>query len=172
MGYTLYDGTIVVVQGIIGSLNHFLHQAEKRPDASALLEARLHENMYPLTDQVRIATQFSENLLARLAGREPTTFEGKPTTFAECFARIETVQKALKEADKNVINGNTDVVGATKMGPGASADMSAATYAHSIALPNIYFHVNTAYGILRKEGVPLGKGDYYTGFLPQFGIGN
>ncbi|RDL35190.1 Uncharacterized protein BP5553_07121 [Venustampulla echinocandica] len=167
MGYTLYDGTIVVVQGILSSLSHILHQAEQRPDASTLLEARLYEDMYPLTDQLRLATQFSENLVARLTGREPVTFEGSPTTFAKCFERIETVLKVLSEADKIVVNQHGDISGMTKMGLENSVDMSGATYAHSIALPNIYFHLATAYGILRKEGLPLGKRDYYVGFFPQ-----
>jgi hypothetical protein len=167
LGYTLYDGTIMVVQSILNTLSHILHQAEQHPDASTLLEARLHENMYPLPDQVRLATQFSENLAARLTGREPVTFEGNLTTFAKCYERIETVLKVLNEADKNVVNQHGDIIGITKMGPEKTVEMSGATYAHSIALPNIYFHLATAYGILRKEGVPLGKRDYYVGFFPQ-----
>jgi hypothetical protein len=167
MGHTLYDGTIVVVQSILNTLSHILHQAEQRPDAGTLLEARLYEDMYPLTDQVRLSTQYSENLVARLTGREPVTFEGKPTTFAKCFERIETVLKVLNEADKNVVNQHGDIVGTTKMGPEKTVEMSGAAYAHSVALPNIFFHVTTAYGILRKEGVPLGKRDYYVGFFPR-----
>ncbi|KAE8449826.1 hypothetical protein EG329_007303 [Mollisiaceae sp. DMI_Dod_QoI] len=167
MGYTLYDGTIMVVQGILGSLSHILHKAEQRLNASTLLEARLHEDMYPLTDQVRLATQFSENMVARLTGREPVTFEGTPTTFAKCYERIDTVLKALNEADKNVVNEHGDILGITKMGPEKTVEMSGAAYAHSITIPNIYFHLTTAYGILRKEGVPLGKLDYYVGFFPQ-----
>jgi len=84
MVYTLYDGTIVVIQGVLNTLSHILHQAEQQPglDTSNLLEARLHEDMLPLGDQVRIATQYSENVVARLIGREPVTFDGKPQTFA------------------------------------------------------------------------------------------
>ncbi|GAD99919.1 hypothetical protein AOR_1_404184 [Paecilomyces variotii No. 5] len=167
MVHTLYDGTIVVVQSILNTLSHILHQAEQRTDAISLLEARLHEDMYPLTDQVRLATQFSENLVARLTGREPVTFEGKPTTFSQCYDRIETVLKALKEADKNVVNKNGDVVATAKLGPENTAELSGAVYAQYLALPNIFFHLTTAYGILRKEGVPLGKRDYYVGFFPQ-----
>jgi len=167
MGHTLYDGTIVVVQGILNSLSHILHQAEQRPDASTLLEARLYEDMYPLTDQVRIATQFSENLVARLTGRESVTFESNLTTFANFYERIETVLKVLNEADKNVVNQHGDIIGSTQMGPERAVDLSGAMYAHSIALPNIYFHLATAYGILRKEGVPLSKLDYYVGFFPR-----
>src|ERR1700712_896836 len=126
MGYTLYDGTITVVQGILKSLSHILHQAEKRSDASTLLEARLYEDMYPLTDQVRITTQYSENLVARLTGREPVTFEGSPTTFAKCYERIEAVLRSLSEADKNVVNQHGDILSTTQMGPGKTVDMSGA----------------------------------------------
>ena len=167
MGHTFYDGTIVVVQGILHTLSHILHQAEQRPNASTLLEARLYEDMYPLTDQVRLVTQFSEFLVARLTGRAPVTFEGNLRTFVKCYERIETALKGVNEADKDVVNKHGDIVVATKMGPEKSVDMSGATYAHSICLPNIYFHLATAYGILRKEGVPLGKRDYYVGFFPQ-----
>ncbi|KAE8383491.1 hypothetical protein BDV26DRAFT_251046 [Aspergillus bertholletiae] len=166
MSHTFYDATIVVVQSILRTLSHILHQAEQRPDANALLTARLHDDMYPLTDQIRITTQFSANLVARLTGQEPVTFEGSPTTYAQSYERIEAVQKALTEADRDVVNQHANVVATTKMGPEREMDMSAAAYAHSVALPNIYFHLTTAYGILRKEGVPLGKRDYFVGFFP------
>ncbi|KAJ6185715.1 hypothetical protein N7519_007016 [Penicillium mononematosum] len=164
MVHTFYDGTIVVAQHILCSLSHFLQQAEQRPNATDLLDARLCEDMYPVTDQVRLATQFSENLVARLTGREPVITEGKPTTYAECYERIEKVLKALKEADKELVNQHPDKLKFTQLGPDHAAEISGATYAHTIALPNIYFHLTTAYGILRKEGVPLGKRDYYVGF--------
>ncbi|KAI9926599.1 hypothetical protein ASPWEDRAFT_45294 [Aspergillus wentii DTO 134E9] len=168
MTHTFYDGTIVVLQGILGSLSHILHLAEQQhPAASSLLEARLHADMYPLPDQIRLATQFSENLVARLTGREPVTFDGNPTSFAQFYERIDTVLKSLNEADKDVVNQRGDVVEVTKMGPGMEAPISGAAYAHTIVLPNVYFHLTTAYGILRKEGVPLGKRDYYVGFFPH-----
>lgn len=172
MSNTLYDGTIAVIQAILNSLSHILHKAEQTSRASTLLEARLHEDMYPLPDQVRLVTQFSENVVARLTGREAVTFQGNPTTFAEFFERIETVLKALNEADKDVVNQHGDVLGPTPIGPGKSVEMSGATYVHSIALPNIYFHLTTAYGILRMEGVPLGKQDYYVGFFPHLAAGS
>ncbi|KAJ5677227.1 uncharacterized protein N7477_002860 [Penicillium maclennaniae] len=168
MAHTLYDGTIVVDKAILSTLSHILHKAEERPNASALLQARLIDDMYPLTDQVRVTTQFSEFLVARLTGREPVTFEGSPKTFAECYERIDTVLKSLNEADKDVVNQRGDVCELTQLGPTRKAEMSGAAYAHTVALPNIYFHVTTAYGILRKEGVPLGKLDFYTGYFPNF----
>ncbi|KAF9888839.1 hypothetical protein FE257_008208 [Aspergillus nanangensis] len=166
MGHTLYDGTIVVAQGILGTLSHILHQGEQHSNASTLLDARLYEDMYPLSDQIRIATQFTENVVARLTGRESVTYEGKPTTFAECYERIETVLKTLNEADKDVVNQNAEVSKTETFGSQLTVQMTAAEYAHTAGLPNVYFHLSTAYGILRKEGVPLGKKDYYQGFVP------
>ncbi|RAL01549.1 DUF1993 domain-containing protein [Aspergillus ibericus CBS 121593] len=166
MSFTFYDGTIAVIQSTLKSLTHVLRQAETRPDATALLEARLYEDMYPLTDQVRLATQFSENVAAKLTGREPVVFEGKPTTYAECYERIDTVLEVLGKADKDVVNQHSDIVSPSKVGGNLTMDVSGAVYAHTMAMPNIYFHLTTAYDILRKEGVPLGKRDYYAGFFP------
>ncbi|KAJ5281215.1 hypothetical protein N7478_006587 [Penicillium angulare] len=165
MTHTFYDGTIAVVQKLLKTLSHILHQAEQRPDADSLLTARLHEDMYPLTDQIRIVAQYSENLVARLTGREPLKFEGSPLTFAKFYERIEAVLKSAGEADKDVVNQHADVLTPTAVGPDAMVDMSGAAYAHTVVLPNVYFHVATAYGILRKAGVPIGKRDYYVGFF-------
>ncbi|KAL5342307.1 hypothetical protein BJX70DRAFT_394901 [Aspergillus crustosus] len=173
MAATTYDATIVVLQAILRTLTHILHQAEQHPKSDTFLtSARLHEDMYPLADQIRLATQFSEFLVARLSGRPPVMFGGSPATLAESYERIETVQKALLEADKDVVDQNGDKVEKTQAGPGVSVDMSGAAYAHTIVLPNVYFHLSTAYGILRKEGVPLGKRDYYEGFFPGLSAGS
>lgn len=167
MPNTFYDGTIPVLRSILTTLSHVLTQGTQHPKADTFLDARLIEDMYPLSDQVRLVTQFSENLVARLTGREAVTFEGKPATYAECFERIETVLKAVNEADKDVVNQGGDKVESTKIGPRDLGDMSGATYAHMMVLPNIYFHLTTAYDILRKEGVPLGKKDYFVGFFAK-----
>jgi hypothetical protein len=95
------------------------------------------------------------------------TFKSPLKTYADFHERIETVLEVLNKADKEIVNLYGDMLEATNMGPEKAVEMSGAIYAHSIVLPNIYFHVVTAYGILRKEGVPLRKLDYYTGFFPQ-----
>ncbi|KAL2813212.1 hypothetical protein BDW59DRAFT_178277 [Aspergillus cavernicola] len=147
---TTYDGTISVVQAILTTLTHILIKAEEsHPNAHSLLEARLYSY-----------------LAARLTDRESVMLGSKPTTFSECYERIETVHKVLREAEKDVVNQQCDVVKPTSRGPLGAVDMSGAVYAHAIALPNIYFHLMAAHGNLRKEGVPLGKMDYYQGFVP------
>jgi hypothetical protein len=167
MSHTIYDSSVLVCQGILGTLTHILKKAEEQPNASHLLTtARLYEDMYPLTDQVRLATQYSENILARLTGREAVTFDRDLGSYSKCYERIELVLNSLKEADKDIVNAHAEVVAPTPLGPGTVVDMKAAVWVHSIALPNVYFHLTTAYGILRKDGVPLGKMDYYAGFAP------
>lgn len=167
MGHTIYDSSILVCQGILGTLTHILKKAEEQSNAEHLLTtARLYEDMYPLTDQVRLATQYSENILARLTGREAVTFDRDLGSYSKCYERINLVLKSLKEADKDVVNAHAEVVAPTPFGPGNVVDMKSGVWVHSIALPNVYFHLTTAYGILRKEGVPLGKMDYYAGFAP------
>ncbi|KAJ5438584.1 uncharacterized protein N7458_009582 [Penicillium daleae] len=175
MAHTFYDGTIPVLQSLMLTLKHILTKASTNPGPNAsatitestFLTTRLIEDMHPLADQIRLATQFAENLAARLTNRDPTKFDGAPTTLAQSYERIEAVLKALGEAEKDVVNGQADVLKPTQVGPTAVVEMSGAGYAHRIVLPNVYFHVMTAYGILRKEGVQVGKRDYYEGFFPQ-----
>ncbi|CEJ59209.1 hypothetical protein PMG11_07840 [Penicillium brasilianum] len=179
MAHTFYDGTIPVLQSLLRTLTHILQKASNPtiPTSSSssapseleaiLFAARITPDMYPLPDQIRLATQFAENLAARLTARDPVKFDGSPTTFAQSYERINAVLKALDEADKEFVNGQADVLSPTQVGPGAVIDMSGSAYAHRIVLPNVYFHVTTAYDILRMSGVQIGKRDYYEGFFPQ-----
>ena len=117
--------------------------------------------MYPLPDQIRLATKYASDIAARLTAREPIVFENNLTSFAKFHERIDQVLKTLDEADKDLVNSRGDVLSPTSLGPGKTVDISAGMFAHSIAFPNVYFHFVTAYGILRKEGVELGKRDYF-----------
>jgi hypothetical protein len=179
MAHTFYDGTIPVLQSLLRTLTHILQKASNPTNTtnptssspaeleSTLFAARLIPDMYPLSDQIRLATQFAENLAARLTARDPVKFDGAPTTFAQSYERINAVLKALDEADKELVNRQADVLSPTHVGPEAVIDMSGGAYAHRIVLPNVYFHVTTAYDILRMSGVQIGKRDYYEGFFPQ-----
>ncbi|GKZ32765.1 hypothetical protein AbraIFM66950_002384 [Aspergillus brasiliensis] len=175
---TLYDTTFPILTSILKTLLHLLRTAEgtHANPSSLLLNSRLHPTMYPLTDQIRLATSFSVRLIARLTNHPeadtlPTTLlpEGNPQSFAECYARIDKVLELLRDADndptkKEEVNRNAETVKPAPMGPGVEVDVTNALYAHTMVLPNIYFHLNTAYGIIRMEGVEIGKKDLYVGF--------
>jgi hypothetical protein len=166
MSFTFYDGTVAMVQGILATLVHILKKAEEqKPDTGGLVTARLHPDMLPLADQIRIIAMFSDMLAARLSGREPTEFTETMTSFAMFHERIATVQKTLEGLDKAAVDAQADVVAPTPMGSELKIDMTTSRYAHVLVLPNLYFHLSTAYGILRKESVELGKRDYYAGIF-------
>ncbi|KAL4809703.1 hypothetical protein BDV18DRAFT_132623 [Aspergillus unguis] len=165
---TTYDSTIKVLQSLLTTLSHLLHKSTQTSlPEQTILDARLHESMYALPDQIRLATQFSAYLVARLTASEPIIFEGNPSSLSECQERIQTVLSALDSAERDTVNEQAEVVKSTPAGPGVNIDITGAVYAHTIVLPNVYFHVATAYGILRSKGVEIGKRDWYQGFFPQ-----
>ncbi|KAJ5672644.1 hypothetical protein N7507_001771 [Penicillium longicatenatum] len=165
MPYTLYDGSIVQAKGAVASLIHLVELAEKQPNADAILTASLHPTMKGFTFQIFVVLWLSEMMLAKLTGREAASVENNITTYAEAKERLGALHKALSEADKDVVNKNGDVVGPVKMGPQDLGEHTAAYHATSVLLPNVYFHLTTAYGIMRKEGVPLEKPDYLKNFV-------
>ncbi|KAJ5647359.1 hypothetical protein N7490_003731 [Penicillium lividum] len=164
MSYSLYDGTISQAKAAVSSLIHLVELAEQQPNADALLNASLHTDMKGLTFQVFIVLWLTEAMLAKLTGRESVDVANDLTTYAETKARLGALLKQLTEADKDNVNSHGADVASVKFGPNDLGEMSAATFATTLAIPNVYFHVVTAYGILRKEGVPLGKSDYLAAF--------
>ncbi|KAK7432930.1 hypothetical protein QQZ08_000401 [Neonectria magnoliae] len=163
MAFTLYDATIIETKTTLITLDHILTQAEKLPNSENFLQARLYEDMKPLTFQVHAATRFSEKVLARLSGRDAVEFQDNLTSFTDMHARIANALKALEQADKDTINRHGEQVGPTDLGAVGSMNITGKAFAMGAAIPNINFHVSMAYAILRKEGVPLGKKDYMMG---------
>ncbi|KAF4978475.1 hypothetical protein FZEAL_5161 [Fusarium zealandicum] len=167
MAFTLYDATIVEAKVVLGVLDHLLNQAEKQPDSSRFPEARLHEDMNPLTFQVHAATRFSDLLLARLTGKTAGEYQNDLVSFADMHARIFMVQEALDQADKDTVNRLGEEVAPTDLPSAGSMDITGKAFAMGAAMHNIYFHLSMTYAILRKEGVPLGKKDYAMGFATE-----
>ena len=172
MTFTLYDATIVQVRLVLATLHHLLNEAEKQPNAESLLQARLYEDMKPLTFQVHAATRFSEKLLARLSGREGDEFEDNLTSYTAMHERIENALKDLATADKNTINRHGEEVASTDLPSWGKMDLPGKSFAMGVAVPNIMFHLNMTYAILRKEGVPLGKKDYGMEYFKEYLFSN
>lgn len=164
---SLYDTTIPTAQNVFKSMANILREGEKHANAASFPAARLIEDMHPLTYQIHIAAQLTEKMVARFTGREPTIFENNLSSFAEMYERIEIIQKVLDTADKETINQRADLVQATPLGP-VSIDLSNTAYATAFTFPNLYFHLTTAYAILRKEGVNIGKRDYLGAFMAPY----
>jgi hypothetical protein len=115
--------------------------------------------MFPLARQVQIACDTAKYGPARLAGAEAPAYEDNETNFAELIARARKTAAYLEALPKAAFEGAEDRT-VTWQARGKSRSMQGLPYLLNHVLPNIYFHVTTAYAILRHNGVELGKADY------------
>jgi hypothetical protein len=139
------------------------HAAAKKIEESALLDARLFPDMFPLTMQVRIASDFPRGTCARLAGEEPPKVEDNETSFAELIARVDAAIAYVRGFSAAKLAGAEERKITRKI-RGVDRTFSGTDYLYQFALPNFYFHLTTAYAILRHNGVEIGKTDFLGAF--------
>lgn len=135
------------------------HAKDKGIDPAALLAAKLAPDMFPLIRQVQIATDHAKGAMARLAGQAPEAIEDSETSFADLQARIAKVLAIVEGFKPEQLAGSETREISVKI-PNAELKFSGVDYLSMWALPNFYFHVTTAYDILRHNGVELGKRDF------------
>jgi hypothetical protein len=167
MATQLYDLTVPAFLRGFKALSAILEKARLHADAQgvahdALLTARLYEDMAPLTSQVQRASDAAKFAVARLAAIEPPAMPDTEATFDDLQARIAATVDFLNSVARDAIDGREDADVELKT-PGRSFHFKGRGYLSDFALPNFYFHLTTAYGILRHNGVPLGKMDYLGG---------
>lgn len=171
--YTLADGTLPHAIAAVKVLSHLLDKVEKSTSHTpeALLAARLHPTMLPLSFQFHFTADTAIKLVARLEGVEPENIGSWDSlkTVADARARIDAAAARLASADADKISSRRDETVTYGRGrdkpPG---ELRARDYASAYSLPTIFFHTTTAYNILRKEGVDLGKSDYMDSFLGPY----
>lgn len=161
---SIYDATIPPLRRTLANLSAILKKGEEYADAKkiehyVLLNARLFVDMYPLTRQVQIATDMSKGAAARLAGVEVPKYEDNETTFAELQARIAKTIAFLDSIQPAQLEGS-ETRDITISVPKADLKFTGQNYLLKWVIPNVYFHVTTAYNILRHNGVELGKQDF------------
>jgi len=135
------------------------HAAARKIDPTVLVGARLFPDMFPLAAQVRIASDFAKGAVARLSGNEPPKFEDGEATFDDLKARIAKTIAYVESFRPDQFAGAEARTVTMKM-RGEDKTFDGVTYLANIVLPNFYFHVTTAYDILRHNGVELGKRDF------------
>jgi hypothetical protein len=146
--------------GLLGVLTKAQAQAEaKGIDPNAYLQARLYPDMFPLPRQVQIAADFAKGPVARLAGVDVPSWEDNEATFDDLKARIEKTIAFIKGFTADQIDGSEDR-DITLVRRGESTVHKGQAYLLDQALPNFWFHVVTAYAILRHNGVEIGKKDF------------
>jgi uncharacterized protein len=139
------------------------HAEARKLDAAALTSFRLFPDMFPLTRQVQIACDTAKGAVARLAGVEPPKHEDTEQTFAELQARIAKTLDFVESVKADRIDGSEAREVVLKLRSG-ELRLKGVDYLLSHAYPNFYFHVATAYGILRHNGVEIGKRDFIGSF--------
>jgi uncharacterized protein len=164
MSITMYQTCVPVLVRTLTNLSGVLakgaaHATERNIAPEVLLNTRITPDMFPLIRQVQIATDMAKGAGFRLAGEEAPKMEDNETSFEELQARIATVIGMLNAFKPEQIDGSEtrDIV--LKMRSGEQ-HFKGQDYLLGFVLPNVYFHVTTAYAILRGVGVVLGKSDF------------
>ncbi len=164
MSMSMYQASIPTLVHMLKNLDAILakaaaHAEAKRIDPAVLVNSRLYPDMFPLARQVQIATDMAKGCGARLAGQEPPRYEDTEASFPELAARIQKTIAYLESLNAEAIDGSEERAITLKVRD-ASVTFQGTAYLLSFVLPNFYFHVSTAYAILRHNGVELSKQDY------------
>ena len=167
MTLSLHAIAVPAIVRALKSLSALLTKAEESAtargfDPAVLLTSRLAPDMFPLTRQVQIASDGAKGGASRLAGVEAPSFPDTESTFAELQERIAKTIAYVEGLDAAGFEGDPERALVVKMG-GQEYPFTAQSFLFTFVLPNLYFHVTTAYNILRHHGVASGKRDYLGG---------
>ncbi|WP_017904473.1 DUF1993 domain-containing protein [Pseudomonas asplenii] len=169
MTISLYAASIPVFKQMLNALSDVLNKAEahataKGIDPGVFVQARLAPDMFPLVRQVQIAVDFAKGVSSRLAQIEVPSYPDTETTFAELQALISKTLAHLDSIDAAQIDGKEGIEIVTRPGTPKEKRFSGQSYLLTYGLPQFFFHVTTAYAILRHNGVEIGKRDYMGAF--------
>lgn len=159
----LYELLIPQSQKMLRNLKVILKKGEqfaesKKVEMSVLLQSRLAPDQFPLIKQVQIVTDTAKLAASRLTGKEAPKHDDQETTLAELNTRIDDVLNYLSSFSTKDFEGSEDRKISQPRWEGKY--LTGVNYAHQHTLPNLYFHITTAYAILRHNGVDVGKKDY------------
>jgi hypothetical protein len=158
----LYDLTVPVFTRALKALSGLLDKAVEHAGEAGgdvLLASRLAPEMHPLSKQVQIACDSAKLCTARLSGTEAPVNEDTETTIPELKARIASTLEFIGSVPREAIDGQEERDVVLKF-PGGEWPFKGQAYVIGFALPNFFFHISTAYGLLRQAGAPIGKRDF------------
>jgi len=165
MTLSLYDASVPVFKQMLGGLDDVLGKAQayavaRKFEPAALIHARLYPDMFPLSKQVQIACDFARGVSARLADTEVPVYEDKEQTFDELRALIARTLTFVGSLDAARFDGSASREIVLRPGTPKEKRLGGTNYLLSYGLPQFFFHVTTAYALLRHNGVEIGKRDY------------
>ena len=165
MSISLYAATVPVFKQMLLALSDVLkkgeeHAQNRKFDASALLQSRLFPDMLPLARQVQIACDFANSVAARLAGIEVATYDDSEQGFSELQQRIAKTVALLDGLTPEQFEGGEGKEIVLRPGTPKEKKLAVQAYVLAYGLPQFFFHVTTAYNLLRHNGVEIGKKDF------------
>ena len=164
MTISMYQASVPRILNMLTNLDHLLSKAQahvesKKWNETALTQFRLYPDMLPLARQVQIASDTAKGVIGRLAGVDIPAYEDNEITLAELKQRVAKTMAFVDGFKPEQIDGTEDKDIVTKRGD-VETHYKGMQFLLNHAMPNIYFHVTTAYAILRHNGVEIGKRDY------------
>jgi hypothetical protein len=161
----MYTNSVPVLKQMLTAVQAILiladaHAAKKSIEPTALLQARLFPDMFPLIKQVQIAADFARGIAARLAGVEIPAFDSAEQSFANLDALLAKTLVFLDSVPAAQFDGVETKEIVLRPGTPKEKKLSGQVYLSNYGLPQFFFHVTTAYAILRHNGVEVGKRDY------------
>jgi hypothetical protein len=162
---SFYNSTVPAYLQILTSLSGLLAKAEAHCEArkiqpEVLLNARLYPDMLPFVKQIQLVSDFAAKGCARLSHSEVPSMPDTETTFAELRQRLAKTIDYLKTFKPEQFEGGDTKEVTFPTGPNATATLSGQDFVNRISFPNFYFHAAIAHGLLRHNGVEIGKRDF------------
>jgi len=161
----MYTHSVPVFKQLLVALRANLAQASAHAathsiDPDAYLQARLYPDMFPLLKQVQIAADFARGVAARLAGADVPTADGAEKNFGDLDALLMRTLAFLESVDPARFEGSESKEIVLRPGTPKERKLTGETYLAHYGVPQFFFHVTTAYDILRHNGLPIGKKNY------------
>lgn len=165
MTISMYQASVSPLKRALNNLVAILekgadHAKAQNIDPAVLINSRLYPDMFPLSQQVQIASDIARRGTARLAGVEAASIEDTETTFPELIDRLKQTITYLEQFSTEQIDGSEEKEVELPIGDGKSMTLKGWPFLAFFVIPNVYFHVTTAYDILRHNGVAVGKRDF------------
>ena len=165
MTLSMHAASVPVFKQLLAGLGDVLGKAEahaidRKIDPAVLLQTRLFPDMFPLVRQVQIACDFAKSVPARLAGVDVPAYDDGEQSFAELQARIAKTLAFIDGLDAAAFDGSEERTILLRPGTPKERSISGQGYLLNYGLPQFFFHVTTAYDLLRHNGVEVGKKDF------------
>ena len=165
MTISMYDASVPVIRQMLTALSDVLakaeaHAAARKIEPAALLQSRLFPDMLPFVRQVQIACDFGKSMPSRLAGVEVPAYDDTGQSFEELRSRIARTLAFIDGIDAAAFEGSEAIEIVLRPGTPKERTIAGGAYLLHYGLPQFFFHVTTAYALLRHNGVEIGKKDF------------